>query len=133
MRALLAAAGLAVLSLPSAADGYKFHQPAVLRGIVISAAATDARNRVITYPALQLREPITVAGADPVGVAEDPDTLTERNVMLVQLAISDRAAWNQRFSFMGRLATVTCDRLFHADNGHHYTVVLCDAKKISEE
>lgn len=112
-----------MVTLANHAWGMEYERPVTLVGVLKSSKGETPDGKSVQFPSLQLVSPITVT-AKP-----GSDDVTEKGVVLIQLALSEPLMMRYR-SLKNKKAQVVCS-LFHSDNGNHYTNVLCDASSIN--
>ncbi|MDD5460432.1 MAG: DUF4431 domain-containing protein [Methylococcales bacterium] len=101
--------------LASFAQTYKYEPAAVtLQGKLLSAPGETSDGKKITFPALQLTNPITVQG--------DQETPTEKGVVLMHMVLDQKMMGTFK-NLKGKSVSVT-GAMFHSDNGNHQTNVL---------
>jgi len=120
-----------IVSQPVVAANVYYNEPVSLTGKLIQSqgrdCCRDGKETEVKFPALRLREPITISsqpGSDPANEEE-----TERGVRIVQLVLRSPEDWTAYESLKGKQARLECS-LFHSQSGHHLTKVLCTALKI---
>jgi hypothetical protein len=114
MKKILVALAIAIAYVAANAQTYAY-EPAVvtLTGTLILAPGESPNGKQITFPALQLANPIRVEG---------PDEPPEKGVVLLHMVLNDKTMASFQ-TLKGKRATVT-GALFHSDNGNHQTNVL---------
>jgi hypothetical protein len=122
-----------VFASPVVAENYVCELPATLEGTLMlekSDPSTSSDEKSHSFPALRLKKAISV------GCQTDDELCSpEQNVSVLQLALNGKQS-EQFKKFKGSVAKVS-GKLFHSDNGNHYTNVLIDvtsiaAKKVKE-
>ena len=110
-------------SSASAPEEYKYG-PATftLQVKLFTATGENADGKKITYPAIQLINPITVQG--------DQETPTEKAVVLMQMVLEPKMA--DLFKTMNGETVFVTGSMFHSDNGNHITNVLVTPSAISK-
>ena len=112
------AVAMSAIALPPSALSQTYrYEPAVvtLQGTLLSAPGETPNGKKITFPALQLKDPITVEGTSA-------DSPTEKGVVLLNMVLDDKTMPIYK-SLKGKRVSVT-GTLFHSDNGNHQTNVL---------
>ena len=113
---LLAWAPLAACAAPAA---YAYDTPVTLTGTIVRAHTRDPDERPVVFPALRIWP-----GIDTLARKAD-GTPAEHRVRLLQLAISDDAAWDQvHRAQRSHVRVKVSGTLYHWDNGRQYTPVL---------
>lgn len=128
-------AGLAAIGLAGSAAAMDLHYytSSGLVGTFVDRqgidCCTSGKEKKVTFPALQLDQPINVTAANPQTAAEDE--MPEQGIRLLQLALKDKGQWRLFNQNKDKRVRVTCS-LFHSTNGHHLTPVLCDVQQINK-
>ena len=111
------------ISCNAYAETFKAGSKAVISGVVVTPtadASITSDEKPHKYWALQLFRPINVMG-DP---KSDLNSSFHLGIMLIQLAPSPEQ-FNYIKAHLGKKVTLSCKELFEADNGNHFTDVLC--------
>ncbi|WP_043614229.1 DUF4431 domain-containing protein [Chromobacterium violaceum] len=127
MRISLAIAILSLSATSAMAFDVQYGKMTGLVGTLVDRkgvdCCTNGKEKTVTFPALQLDQPINVASTnaqDP-----DPDEMPEQGVRVMQLVLKDKDQWKTYKQSKGKRVRVECT-LFHSATGHHLTPVLCD-------
>lgn len=102
------------------------YEPAVvtLQGTLLSAVGKTPDGEKITFPAIQLVNPITVQGTS----VEEP---TENNVTLLHMVLDEKT--RELFKSLKGNRVIVNGTLFHSDNGNHQTNVLITPTSIAAD
>ncbi|WP_157889311.1 DUF4431 domain-containing protein [Chromobacterium subtsugae] len=127
MNKSLVIAILALSATPAMALDVQYDKMVGLAGTLVERkgvdCCTNGKEKTVTFPALQLDQPINASSANAQN--PDPDEVPEQGVRVMQLVLKDKAQWSAFKQLKGKRVRVECT-LFHAATGHHLTPVLCD-------
>lgn len=124
---ILCALTLCVITSLSFAENYICEMPAILEGVLTTSKsdpAMSADEKAHNFPALQLKKAISVGCQ-----ANDEFCSPEQNVSILQLVLTKQQV-KQFNDLKGKTVRVN-GKLFHSENGNHYTNVLMTVESIS--
>lgn len=119
------------MAFPSNATEMNYYKLVELRGYLTQEmgvdCCTDGKEKEIFYPVIKLENPVNFSSANPL--KPEIDEPSELGVTNIQLALNNKT-WREFRKYKGRIARVLC-LPYHAINGHHMTLVLCEVRSIS--
>lgn len=117
-----------LISLPALAQNYVCESPATLEGTLITSKSDPAMSsdeKSHAFSAVQLKTPISIGCQ-----ADDEFCSPEQNVSVLQLVLAKNQT-KQFKELKGKSVKIT-GKLFHAENGNHYTNVLMNVENIQK-